>query len=51
MKRLQKEMEQWARRAGMNDPRRFAQSVYPTFNLWEDDDNLYVEAKLREEAG
>jgi hypothetical protein len=36
-------------RAGMNDPRRFAQSVYPPLNLW-DDSKLYVEAKLREEA-
>jgi hypothetical protein len=37
-------------RAGMNDPRRFAQSVYPPLNLRVDDSNLYVEAKLREEA-
>ena len=43
---MQEEMEQWARRAGMNDPRRSAQSVYPPLNLWEDDDNLYVEAEL-----
>ena len=48
MKRLQKEMEQWARRAGMNDPRRSVQSVYPPLNLWEDDNNLYVEAELPE---
>ena len=48
MKRLQKEMEQWSRRAGMNDPRRSVQSVYPPLNLWEDDDNLYVEAELPE---
>ena len=32
MKRLQEEMEQWLRRAGMNDPRRFAHSVYPPLN-------------------
>ena len=48
MKRLQEEMEQWLRPAGKNDPRRFAQSVYPPLNLWEDDDNLYVEAELPE---
>ena len=48
MNRLQEEMEQWARRAGRNDPRRGAQSVYPPLNLWEDDNNLYVEAELPE---
>ena len=48
MNRLQEEMEQWLRRAGMNDPRRSAQSVYPPLNLWEDDNNLYVEAELPE---
>jgi HSP20 family protein len=48
IKRLQEEMEQWLRRAGMNDPRRFAGSVYPPLNLWEDDSNLYVEAELPE---
>ena len=45
---MQEEMEQWLRRAGMNDPRRSAQSVYPALNLWEDDNNLYVEAELPE---
>ena len=48
MNRLQEEMEQRLRRAGMNDPRRSAQSVYPPLNLWEDDNNLYVEAELPE---
>ena len=49
MKRLQEEMEQWfGRGAGMNDPRRFAHSVYPLLNAWEHDDNLYVEAELPE---
>ena len=47
-KRLQEEMEQWFGRAGMNDPRRFAHSVYPPLNLWEDDNNLYVETELPE---
>jgi HSP20 family protein len=46
MNRLQEEMEQWLGRLGMNDPRRFAHSVYPPLNLWEDDNNLYVEAEL-----
>ena len=48
MNRLQEEMEQWSRRAGMNDPRRFAGSAYPPLNAWEDDNNLYVEAELPE---
>jgi HSP20 family protein len=48
MNRLQEEMEQWLRRAGMNVPRPFAGSVYPPLNLWEDDNNLYVEAELPE---
>jgi len=49
MKRLQEEMEQWfGRGAGMNDPRRFAHSVFPPLNAWEDDSNLYVEAELPE---
>ena len=48
MNRLQEEMEQWFGRLGMNDPRRFAGSVYPPLNAWEDDNNLYVEAELPE---
>ena len=48
MKRLQEEMEQWFGGAGMNDARRFAHSVYPPLNAWEDDSNLYVEAELPE---
>jgi HSP20 family protein len=46
MNRLQQEMEQWLGRSGMNDPWQFARSVYPPLNLWEDDNNLYVEAEL-----
>jgi HSP20 family protein len=46
--RPQEEMEQWLGRLAMNDPRRFDHSVYPPLNLWEDDDNLYVEAELPE---
>jgi len=48
MNRLQEEMAQRLGRVGMNAPRRFARSVYPALNLWEDDDNLYVEAELPE---
>lgn len=46
--RLQEGMDQWLRRLGINDPRRAARSVYPLLNLWEDDNNLYVEAELPE---
>jgi HSP20 family protein len=46
MNRLQEEMEQWFGRLGTNAPRRFAGSVYPPLNAWEDDNNLYVEAEL-----
>jgi hypothetical protein len=48
MKRMQEELEQWLGRLGMNDPRRFAHRVYPPLNLWEDDNNLYVEVELPE---
>lgn len=48
MNRLQEDMGQWLGRLGMNDPRRFARSVYPPLNAWEDDNNLYVEAELPE---
>ena len=48
MNRLQEEMEHALGRPGMNDPRQFARSVYPPLNLWEDDNNLYVEAELPE---
>ena len=46
MKRVQQEAEQWLRWSGVNDPRRFAPSSYPPLNLWEDENNLYVEAEL-----
>jgi HSP20 family protein len=48
MHRLRETMEQWLGRAGGNDPRQFAGSVYPPLNAWEDDTNLYVEAELPE---
>ena len=46
MNRLEGEMEHRLGRFVMNDPRRLAHSVYPPLNLWEDDNNLYVEAEL-----
>jgi HSP20 family protein len=48
MQQLQEEIEQWLGRREISDPRRFAHSVYPPLNLWEDDNNLYVEAELPE---
>ena len=48
MNRLQEEIQQWLGRFGTNDPQRRAQGVYPPLNLWEDDNNLYVEAELPE---
>jgi HSP20 family protein len=48
MNRLQEAMEHRLGRLVMNDPRRLARSAYPPLNLWEDDDNLYVEAELPE---
>ena len=44
MNRLRDEMDRLFGR--WNGPRRFSDSVYPPLNLWEDDDNLYVEAEL-----
>ncbi len=48
MKRLQEQMEVWLRRAEANDPRRLNHNAFPPLNLWEDDDNLYIEAELPE---
>ena len=48
MNRLQEEMERRLGGLVMNDPRRLAYSAYPPLNLWEDDDNLCVEAELPE---
>jgi HSP20 family protein len=48
MNRLQEELDQRSGRLGTNDPRQFARSVYPPLNLWEDENNLYVEAELPE---
>lgn len=46
MNRLQEEMDRLFGRLGWNGPRRFAQLAYPALNMWEDDNNLYVEAEL-----
>ncbi|RMF41904.1 MAG: Hsp20/alpha crystallin family protein [Planctomycetota bacterium] len=43
MNRLREEME---RAFGGNGLRQFDTYVYPPLNLWEDDNNLYVEAEL-----
>jgi HSP20 family protein len=43
MNRLRDEMEQLF---GSYPARRFATSVYPPLNMWNDTDNLYVEAEL-----
>ncbi len=48
MKRMQEEIERWSRRAGRNDRHRSVPSTYPPLNLWEDNNNLYVEAELPE---
>lgn len=44
MNRLQEEMDRLFGRG--NDLRRLGRWAYPPLNLWEDDDNLYVEAEL-----
>jgi HSP20 family protein len=46
MNQLREEMERRLGRFVMNDPTRRADSVYPLLNLWEDGNNLYVEAEL-----
>lgn len=44
MNRLQEEMDRLFGRS--NGGRRFGVASYPPINLWQDDDNLYVEAEL-----
>ena len=48
LNRLQAEMEQRLGGPERNAPQPFARSVDPPLNLWEDDNNLYVEAELPE---
>lgn len=45
MQRLHDEMNRMFGRYG-NGAREFVRSAYPPLNLWEDEDNLYVEAEL-----
>lgn len=46
MNRVQREMERYFERNGANGPRQLAAATYPALNLWEDNDNLFVEAEL-----
>lgn len=46
MNRLQTEMNRLFDRFGLEDGGRRVPSAYPTLNLWQDADNLYVEAEL-----
>ena len=46
LKRLHEELEQRSAPVGMNHPRRIAHSVFPPLNVWDDDNNLYVEAEI-----
>ncbi len=44
--RWQSEMDRMFERFAGGLPRRFAQAAYPALNLWEDNDQLCVEAEL-----
>ncbi len=44
--RMRDEMNRLLEGWSMNGPQRFARSVYPPLNVWEDDDHLFVEAEL-----
>ena len=44
--RWQSEMDRLFERFAGGMPRRFAQAAYPALNLWEDNDQLSVEAEL-----
>ena len=46
MNRLRNEMDRLFGRYGAAAPRRNGATEYPPVNLWEDDDNLYVEAEV-----
>lgn len=46
MNRLRNEMDRLFGRYGFGQPRRQGPSVFPPLNMWEDDNNLYVEAEL-----
>lgn len=44
--RLQSEMDRLFGRWDSNGARQYSRNVFPPLNLWEDDDNLFVEAEL-----
>lgn len=44
--RLRNDMDRLLGRGGAGQPGRFGVGVYPLLNVWEDNDNLYVEAEL-----
>jgi HSP20 family protein len=46
LNRLHEEMNRLFDRWGTNGNRFFGRAVYPPLNLWEDENNLYVEAEL-----
>jgi len=46
MNRLREEMDRLFSRFGWDGGRLLARATYPPLNLWEDEDNLYVEAEL-----
>lgn len=46
LNRLHEEMNRLFDRWGGNGTRGFTRAAYPPLNLWEDDNNLYVEAEL-----
>lgn len=43
---MRDEMSRLFDRWGMNGPRSLSRAQYPLLNLWEDEDNLFVEAEL-----
>lgn len=46
MNRLRSEMDRLFGRFGAAQPGGLAENLFPPLNLWEDGDNLYVEAEL-----
>jgi HSP20 family protein len=46
MNRLRHEMDRLFDRWGDNRPQQYSRSTFPPLNLWENDDNLFVEAEL-----
>ena len=46
MNRLRHEMDRLFDRWGDSRPQQYARNTFPPLNLWENDDNLFVEAEL-----